>query len=239
MTTAELVARYQLLADDAVGSGRLSDANLQSIFLEAETEAAIRARLLHESQDAGLCRISVTSGTSSYWLHPSLYELTHVAFVDASGVRYPVKLVSTEALDHEREAMSRLTPPSGDDYDINLGQDDWRDATGSVPVYAIQTDQMIRLVPTPTASGTLHMEGYRTPLREADDDPEIGEIHHPHLVQWAIYRRFEIPDEDHFDGKRAEVALARFEQYFGLRPDADLRRLTRHDTPHQIEAFFV
>ena len=239
MTTDELIARYRLLADDATEFYRFEDDQVKELLLEAEQEAAVRGRLIHESQDATICHIAVTAGTEVYPLSQLLYELTHVAFVDANGGRHAVKLVSTEALDGAREDLSRLIPPSGDDYDIDTGREDWRDSSGTVPLYAVQTDRKLRLTPTPTDDGTLALEGYRLPTRGVDDDPEISAIHHRHLVQWVIYRRFWIVDEDYFDGQRAAAALREFEQYFGARPDSDLRRITRHDTHHHVEAFFL
>ena len=235
MTTDDLIARYQLLADDAVGSTRLTDDDVRGFLLEAEQEAAIRGRLIQD-----VATLPVTAGSAMVNMDAAFYEIAHLSFLDADGGRHPVKLVSAEALDQAlREDPSRIVAPQGTGYDINLNLNDGRDATGNPPLYAIQSDLTLRLAPIPTADGSLHLEGYRVPVREADDDPEIGAIHHAHLVQWVIYRRFSITDEDHFDGKRADVAYAEFERYFGPRPDSDLRRATRHDTPHHVQPFFI
>ena len=42
-----------------------------------------------------------------------------------------------------------------------------------------------------------------------------------------------------FDKERAAISLKAFNDYFGLRPDSDLRRKTREDVVHHVEAFFV
>jgi len=232
MTTADLVALYRLMADDRVESARLVDADVQMLLLEGETEAAIRGRLIHDT-----ISMTVTAGQSSYYMPDEFYEIAHLAFIDADGARHPLKLVTSEYLDPLE--LSRIIPPQGSGYDLPQNLDNWRDAIGHPPLFAVQTDTQLRLAPIPSASGTLALEGYRTPLREADDDPEIAAAHHAYLVQWVIHRRFSITDEDHFDGKRAEIALNEFTRYFGPRPDSDLRRATRHDTPHHVEAFFV
>lgn len=235
MTTDELIALYRVLGDDAAGRYRLKDADVQLFLVEAEQEAAIRGRLLFDS-----VTISVTSGTATYALDEAFYELSHVSFLDTDSVRHPIKLVTAEYLDQSStDDQTRIVPPAGSGYNIISGFEDWRDSTGTPPLFAIQYDTTLRLAPTPAADGSLLVEGYRLPMREADDDPEISAIHHAHLVQWVIYRRFSITDEDHFDGQRAIVALAEFERYFGLRPDSDLRRATRHDTPHHVIPFFV
>jgi hypothetical protein len=235
MTTDELIALYRLLADDRIEPYRLDDVDAQTWLLEAETEAAIRGRLIVD-----LATIGVTGGQPFCWLPDGFYELSHVAFVDAEGARHPLKLVTSEYLDLEaHKEPSRLIVPRGTGYNQPPNLDNWRDATGHPPLFAVQDDTRLRLVPIPTEAGTLHLEGYRTPLREVDDDPEINAAHHPILAQWVLYRALSTPDVDTMDVQRASAALAEFTRYFGEKPDADLRRSTRHDTPHHVEAFFV
>ena len=69
--------------------------------------------------------------------------------------------------------------------------------------------------------------------------PEISELHHEHLVNWALHKAFSIPDAEGFDPQRAQDAERDFTEYFGIRPDSDLRRITREDVPHTVEAFWV
>ena len=235
MTTDELIALYRLLADDRTLPYRLEDVDAQTILLEAETEAAIRGRLIADADT-----IDVDAGDVFCVMPDGFYEIAHLSFVDANGARHPLKLVSSEYLDLEaRDEPSRLVVPRGTGYNQPLNLDNWRDATGHPPLFTVQDDTRLRLVPIPTEAGTLHLEGYRTPLREADDDPEIHTAHHATLAQWVVYRALSTPDVDVIEAQRAEAALAEFTRYFGLRPDADLRRSTRHDTPHHVEAFFV
>ena len=61
---------------------------------------------------------------------------------------------------------------------------------------------------------------------------------HQHLVYWALHRAFSQPDSDGFDPQRAATAEATFTGYFGARPDADLRRATRHDVPQVNVGYF-
>lgn len=69
------------------------------------------------------------------------------------------------------------------------------------------------------------------------DTPEINKAHHRHLVNWVLHRAFSVPDEEFVDPEKSVRALDNFEQYFGLRPDSDLRRMTRHDVPQVVQAF--
>lgn len=221
MNLSSLIAIYRTDASDKAEPYFASDEEVTGWLNEAEAEAALRGRLIHESSNPDVCQVPVIAGTASYSLHAALYELTHVAFRAAGDTRrQPVVLVSTEYLDGTVS--------------------DWRDAEGT-PEYAIQSDSGIRLVPKPTEAGALLIEGYRLPIAPmllADKDaatPEINGAHHRHLVQWALHRGFSIPDSEVFDPARAATAEAEFTRYFGLRPDADMRRTTREDVPHTVE----
>ena len=224
MTLADLIAAYRTDANDKAVPYFASDEDVTGWLNEAENEAAIRGRLIHESDNATICQIAVVAGTASYPLHSSLYELSHVAYrKDGETTRHPVCLVSTEYLD--------------------AGVREWRDKEGA-PQYAVQNDNGLRLVPRPIEAGMLLLEGYRLPLEPmllADSDtatPEINGAHHRHLVQWALHRGFSAPDTESFDPHRAAIAEAAFTQYFGHRPDADLRRITREDVPQTVKAFW-
>lgn len=221
MTLAQLIAAYRRDAHDRALPYFVEDADLIDLFNEAEREACVRARLIHEEADPDVCTITVNAGTSVYALHDKLYELTHCAFLpDGDSRRVPLKIRSTEWLDD------------------NVA--DWRDAEGD-PEYLVQRDKTVRMVPSPDRAGELLIEGFRLPMADmatpADDSPEIHEAHHIHLVQWALHRAFSIPDSEFFDANRSAMAEGRFSDYFGLRPDADLRRIVRHDEVHHVEAF--
>ena len=222
MNLAELIAQYRIDAHDTAVPYFASDASVTSWLNEAQDEAAIRGRLIHESESAAVCRIALEAGKSVYPLHEALYEIDHAAFqADGETERTPVYLTSAENLDR-----------------ILYG---WRDR-GGTPKFAVQDDGSIRLVPAPNRVGVLILEGYRLPLSDMvglTDSPEINGVHHRHLVNWALYRAFSIPDGEMIDPNRAALAEKSFTEYFGLRPDCDLRRITREDVPHHNEAFFV
>lgn len=222
MTLAELIAKFRVDADDDALPPKWTDASLFGWFTEAEAEAAIRGRLLHESTSKAVCQIAVKVGTSSYSLHESLYEIDYLAFLsNGATLRTPVKLVSREYMDQHRPA--------------------WREETGLVE-FAIQSDTRIRLSRTPESSGTLFIEGYRVPmepLASAGDEPEIHKSHHAKLVQWVLFRAFSVPDAEKIDPSRAGLANQAFTDYFGERPDSNLRRSSTEDTEHHNRAHWV
>jgi hypothetical protein len=58
-------------------------------------------------------------------------------------------------------------------------------------------------------------------------------------VHWALHRAYGIQDADTFDKDRSDKAEKQFTDYFGPRPDADLRRSTRTDEVQHNQAFWV
>lgn len=225
MTLQELIAEFRLRANDRVEPFFWDDQAVAGFLNEAEQEAAIRGRLLLEMDDPEICRIEVVAGRSVYPLHPALYELSHLSFQATGGKRVTIELLSVGEMD--------------------VRQPGWRDAMAvSYPRFGIQSDKWLRLAPEPDLAGELRLEGYRVPKEPmALDDqgtatPELNAIHHVHLVEWALYRAFSIPDTEAFDATRSASAEQAFTDYFGIRPDADLRRSTREDVPHYNRAFW-
>ncbi|HEY6612763.1 MAG TPA: hypothetical protein VIZ86_16740 [Pseudomonas sp.] len=211
MTWDELEQEFRIASFDAVEDYLWSSASVLRWLKEAEAEACIRGRLLHEHADSMICELGVGIGESHHLLHPSLYEIDHIAFrLDGDTRRYPIRLVSQEWLDGNVR--------------------DWRDMTGR-PEYAIQGDTAIRLIPSPDATGLVLLEGYRLPSGTGVR-PEINAAHHRHLIHWALHRAYSVPDDERLDLSRAQAAERAFSGYFGERPDSDLRRMTREDVEH-------
>lgn len=223
MQLSELLRRFRVQANDKVEPYFNEDEDVKAWLNDAVEEACIRGRLVHESQNSDVCKIAVTSGNSHYVLHEALYEITSLRFDPDSTrtCRHP-ELVSEEYLDR-------------------CYYENWRELTGR-PMYAVQSDTALRLVPTPDEDGELKIEGYRTPLLPMVDDTDapvdLHKAHHPHLIEWVLHKAFSIPDTEFFDPNRAQIAEGKFIDYFGERPDSDLRRITREDVPQHVEPFF-
>ena len=223
MNLEQLIQQFRIDADDMQSPPLWESEWVAAWLTEAQAEAAVRGRLLFEAADPAICEIAVTAGVATYPLHRTLYELEHLRFKAAgAGNSERVRLKTREELD-------RIRPG-------------WRDRSDSQPCFAIQDDTRITLVDRPSVAGTLYVEGYRLPLRALvndNDKPEIHEAHHRHLVHWALHRAFSKPDSETIDKDRAALAEAAFTDYFGPRPDADLRRSTRHDEVQTNKAFWV
>lgn len=222
MNLLQLTERFRIEADDLLEPYLWPSDWVAGWFSEAQDEAALRARLLLDDYTTAVTQIAVVAGVASYPLHPKLYEIAVIDFVPEVGYVQPVYLTSRERLDRERSG--------------------WRYEPADTPTNAIQTDTRLRLVPVPSAAGTLRLEGYRLPFKPLvndNDKPEINDAHHIHLMDWVLYRAFGKPDADAHDPQRSKEALDRFEAYFGLRPDADLRRSTRHDEAQANVAYVL
>lgn len=213
MTLEQLIARFRTESNDRVEPYFCSDDDVTQWLADAEEEAAIRARLLIEDTNPLYCDIAVAAGSPSAPLHARVYEITYQSFVPTGGPKAcEIVLVSREMLD-------RVYP-------------EWRELPAGDPRWLIQSETAVRLVPTPSRDGLLRIEAYRLPLKRISlptQKPEIHEANHVHLVNWALFKGYSIPDPEFNDQGRARTALDAFEQHFGLRPDANLRRSTRSD----------
>ena len=222
MNLEQLTAQFRVDADDLTEPYFWDAEWIAAWLTEAQAEASIRKRLLYEASNPAVCQIAVAANTATHDLHKSLFELVHLRFQATGATTSSVVTIKA------REELDRIRPG-------------WRDETGT-PRHAVQDDTRITLVPRPEVAGTLHVEGYRVPLKALENDtdkPELNEAHHRHLVHWALHRAFTKPDSETIDPQRAAAAEAEFTRYFGPRPDADLRRSTRHDEVQTNKAFWV
>ena len=224
MILSELIRKFRVAAFDNEQPYLFADEDITDWLNDAVKEAAIRGRLIHDSTTTGVCTISTAPNVSVYALHESLYEIDSIHWLNADDPYRvnPLSLISQE--------------------DMADRWHDWRTREPNSPEYAIQHDTNIRLVPAPNVAGVLHIEGYRIPLAPMvldTDRPEINIIHHEYLIQWALHKGFGIPDSEVFDMNRSALAEQEFTDYFGARPDSDLRRITRHDVPHVVTPFWV
>ena len=220
MTLEDMIRRFRVAARDTVEPFLFPTEDVTDWLNDAQDQACVRGRLLREDALPEMCRIVLEAGKHTYKLHEAAYEIINLRILPANGgCSHPVTLKSREWLDNELPG--------------------WRDDTQPAR-FAIQDDTTIRLVGKITEGDVLALECYRLPikrLRSEMDKPEIHVAHHPHLIQWALHRAFSVPDAETFDQKRADLAEIAFTEYFGPLPDADMRRITRHDVAHHNATF--
>ena len=232
MTLAELVRAFRVLAHDTVhdaSSDRLDllwqDADIRAWLNEGQREACVRARLLVEAENPDVCRIDMVRGKRTYPLHPKLIEII--------SARYECK--------YERHRAHMLWLKTREWLDrFRQRRHEWEGAHERAPLFAVQDETSITLIGRVHEGDVLWLEAYRLPMQDmqADGDtPEIHEASHRHLVDWALYRAFGIPDSEAFDAERSDRALADFTRYFGLPVNADMRRSTRFDITNHTKLY--
>lgn len=216
MELQELRAAFRTETGDKREPYLFDDDDLDLWFNEATKEAALRARLIYEATNTDICQIAVTAGTTTYSVHTSLYEIVRARFQATGSDDWTYLDIRS------REELDRIRPL-------------WRETEEKVRDL-IQDEKTLTFGCIPSESGTLKLEGYRLPTSTLEDDdsvPEIHSRHHRNLVDWVLFRAYSNPDAETNDPKRAEEAERRFIKYFGLRPDAQARSLTRHDVHHR------
>lgn len=216
MTLAELLRDFRRRSKDRAKPYLTCDEDAIDWLNEAQEEAALRGRLIREDDLVAVCQIPLTVGTKTYPLHPSVTEIISMWVVNADG-------------NIERDRGPRLVTQEWLDRTVPH----WReDESRWCHEYAVQDDTTIKLMSRIEVGDVLHMECYRLPIRRMAnlaDVPEIGRPHHRFLVEWALHQAYDVPDTDLFDPKRSAEAEKRFTDYFGERPNSNLRRATRTD----------
>jgi hypothetical protein len=215
VTLAQLIAQFRTDADDVATPVLFSDAAVTGWLNEAVDEAANRALLIHDVSTTAVCRITVTAGVAVYPVHTSVINITRCAFTPTDD----------ENTEYEMQGST--------EYEQDKLQPGWRKLE-EVPSAFIHKDTSLRLNRLPPA-GVLDMEVNRLPLAAmvlTTDTPEIAARHHRHLVPWALFRAFSVPDSETLDPNRAALAEREFTKMFGIRPDATIQRASETSLPH-------
>lgn len=226
MNIVTLLAQYRFESSDTVVPLRATDLEVVSLFNDAQEEACRRKVLLFDATTADVCQIAVISGTATYALHSAVVAVLQSSLTDASGLKIPLE-------NRSRDELDRVYPG-------------WRENVTDDPAYIVVDETAVQIVPTPAAAYTLNMEVQRTPLTTMAlpvspvpdpppdpliDLPEIAAGHHRFLALWVHHRVLSKPDPDFADPTMADTYEERFDQYFGTRKDADIRKLQRADRP--------
>lgn len=211
MNLGELISEFRILAQDTAKPYLWPDSELAVWFSEAETEAAIRAKLIRENDS-----FEIKAGdNSAIELSSLIFEIEYAELIDSAGTSYEVFASSRSAMDKDRRG--------------------WRQRTER-PTHYIHDDKSMILTAIPDQDYTLYVEYCRTPAiqLEADsDEPEISDIHHVRLLDWAMFRAYSKPDADTMNKEKSDGGESRFIANFGKRPNADLRRRQNANRPHR------
>lgn len=205
MNRGELREYVRVVTDDVGQQYRVTDALLNEFINEAQTEAAIRGRLLFDEQFT----YPIVAGTATYYLDDCV-----LGIYSAHTVTTPRQLDYVDA----------------DYMDCHYGAG-WRDETGDPSSYLTNIETgVLQLYPIPTTADTLRLRAWRLPTSMATDTstPEIRGEHHRHLADWAIWRALSIRDADEYDPRLAAQHLTQFENHFGRKPSALVQRIRQN-----------
>lgn len=213
MDGGALIASFRADTDDYAIPPLWPDTEVLRFLAEAEDEGCIRGGLIFDNSSA-FCTIAIAAGEQTKTLDALILSIDYASLTDAAGNVYVLNPT-------DRIEMDRTRP-------------DWRTAARR-PDGFIHDDKTLTLNAPADAAYTLKLEVRRLPLvaiDSADSVPEIHAMHHRHLVQWALHRAYSKPDTETLNKGKAEEAEARFEKYFGPRPDASIRRKQLANRPH-------
>lgn len=198
MDAAALLATFRHDASDDVGTTKLwTDARFYASLTEAESEAAVRAKLLRDHR-SGFCRITLVVGQTEYRIDPRIFliDRARLQWPDAASTCFdPVTVGATAEQANERTRTGR-----------------------PCALYHLDGQRRIVLDRAPTAAGVLHLEVYRRPLyaiEDGSDEPEIPEQFHEALLHWVKYRAYGKRDALAADDPRSAQGRDEFERVFG------------------------
>jgi hypothetical protein len=218
MKLLELQDEFYRQADDRGVPPLFHEDNVTAWLNEGVEEAAIRGRLLFERTDETLCEYDIQESETDITIDDRMVDITKAILVDASGEECDLPIL-------DREELERLYP-------------NWRTTTDR-PGAIVYHDTLLQLNCLPDTNYTLRIEGYRLPLKVMkgeNDKPEIHALHHRRLVDWALFRAFQIPDTETYNPNKAAEAERRFEIHFGPRPNVNARKRQNSNRPHRVKA---
>lgn len=221
MKVDDFIQRFRTHLKDEAEPFFWSSEEIVGFLNESVQEACERARLIEDRRTADICSLVVVVDQDTYNLHSSVFEVKRLA-LDGRVLDE----TSVEELDCDVPGWeSRRGTPR---------QFIFEQASGASPA-------CIRLVPTPTKSGTVALTVYRSALKPLSPDigfgkPEIAERFHERLLDWAYHRAYLKQDADAFDPSKAAQSLALFVQAFGERADANVQRKHRDRSPPLVHS---
>ena len=194
MTIDDVVAEFRIRFDDNVSPYQVAETNIINWLDEAQFESCRRARLLSDSS----LTTSIVAGTATY---------------DVPDTTILIRRAKL-ALDD-----LPLTFTSSGDMDEDIAG--WEAITGT-PTNIITDIDTTRftLYPNPIVNDTLTMTIIREPCSVQNGYLEIPERFHHTLVDWILYRAYQVRDADTEGRAKSMEHYALFEQEFGTRSSA-------------------
>lgn len=213
MTLERLIAQFRRLSGDNVEPYFFDDELLTEFANQAETEAAIRAKLLYDNTD-----IDLTAGDAVYSLSSEVFSVVRAILIDSDNKKTTLEIIDRQSLDHKNPI--------------------WQEAADAKPKYVVVDESSIELSPAPDVDYTLKISYHRTPLVAmalVSDEPEINARHHDGLVYWMLFQALQANDYDSMNLNISADSEQKFIKRFGIRPDANVMRKQARRGNHSIK----
>lgn len=216
MNVEDFIAAFRSDLQDEANKQLWTDEEIVRWLNDAVQEANERALLTEDRSTPAVCSIAVLVGVAVYDLHPSVLEIKR-ASLDGD----PLVESSLEAMD-----------ACGHGWESRTGKPRrfiFEQASGATPA-------RLRLVYTPTKTGTVALTVYRGAIKPLSADrgtekPELPVRFHERLKDWVYRSAYLKQDVEVLDKSKAGDFELAFERSFGPRPDANVQRKQRDRQP--------
>jgi hypothetical protein len=194
----ELIDAFRDDTGDTELPYRVSDSKAIRFANRAQVEAARRARLLVDSSDETICRISYSAGDPIVSIDYRIISIRRAVIEGSSSV-----------------LAKRVMNQMDDEFP------GWYSSESRSTPFILVVDYgafEARLYPTPKSDGTLHLTVTREPKKPMSSDgdkPEIPARCHEGLIEGMKMYAYQSEDPDLSDEKLAAMAAAAFELEFG------------------------
>lgn len=232
MTGKELIAHMrESMLDDMAVPYLWQDTELLRFLNYAEVQACRRAHLIIDGTTANdngtaatagtmgqkpLCTLSIIAETAVYNLSPKILQVKRCQLYSMS---YPLP--------------GPVTYPEVDDW-----LSGWMGTAGSIGTagsggypscFLNEPGSTITFIPCPSVSDTAKLVVSRLPLTPftLQTSPEIEEVHHEGLMNWAAHLAYKKPDSDTLNLNLAKMYDDIFTAQFGPLPDAYSDRMRK------------
>jgi hypothetical protein len=190
--------------DDTLGvdtnDSLVSEESLVRFANDAQKESCRRMDMLYDQDTAAICEIDFLT--------------------DGAALALDSRIVKLERVMLDGVELTKKT-----EQEIKAGNAAWMTYTNTPTSYYVK-QRKIYLHPIPVVVGTLDLAVYRLPVDEitaTTDSFVIPEEFQLDLINWMLFRVYNLRDEDLYDPKNAAFYSDQFTQDFGPTVPADVR----------------
>ena len=210
MTSGELLKLFRSEMSDQIAPFLWSDVEVYSYIDDAQKMFCRKTDGLTDATTTAVTQLAIASGASYVPTHKSILKLRSVTRQDTGE---PIEVVNFE----------------------DLATRGWRYDGTSGPIKALvigEEEHKARTYPVANANVVLKLLVFRMPLTtiESDDDLEIFEEHHRHLLHWVKCLAYSKQDSETTDKNKAIEFEGRFLSYCAQAQLETRRKAHKHRT---------